>query len=356
MLFTDKQRNIFEQLCKARERSILFVMTNFLKQRYTNVIQTPAYIIAEGTIPVALVAHADTVFKSPPKKFFYDTKENVMWSPDGLGADDRAGIFSIFNIVKTTEYRPHIIITTGEESGCIGAAKLLGHYPKFPFPLNFLIQLDRRGEKDSVYYDCGNDIFEQYINQFGFVTEWGSFTDISVLAPVWKVAAVNFSVGYFDEHSIAERLYVDYLFNTIDKVKNILDNVQNNKRMIPFEYIDISKMTGYDYPYEWEEDYGYGQYHNVTRYCHDCGKYLMPTSNIPIFCEGENNTYYKEYLCLDCFSKISHTIKYCDKCKTAWRPLINVDGQNWTCPECKRVEDQLIDGNARLEKPNTAEI
>ena len=43
-------------------------------------------------------------------------QKNVMISPDGLGADDRAGVFMIMNIVKAG-FRPHVIFTTDEE-GC----------------------------------------------------------------------------------------------------------------------------------------------------------------------------------------------------------------------------------------------
>lgn len=43
-----------------------------------------------------------------------------MWSPQGLGADDRAGIFAIIQIIKSG-LRPHIILTTDEEVGGVGA-------------------------------------------------------------------------------------------------------------------------------------------------------------------------------------------------------------------------------------------
>ena len=111
-LFTDKERRTFEQLCSLRENSVIQMMRQYLKSKYDNIIVTPSYLVAIGDIPVGLVAHADTVFKSPPKDFFYDKDKNVMWSPQGLGADDRAGIFAIMKIVSLGQ-RPHIIITTG---------------------------------------------------------------------------------------------------------------------------------------------------------------------------------------------------------------------------------------------------
>ena len=151
--FTNKERAIYENICHLNERSVLAYMKDLLTSKYgkESVIATHAYVVAIGDIPVALVAHADTVFKTVPRleKFFYDQEADVIWNPDGAGADDRAGIYSISYILRKTKLRPHIIITTGEESGCIGASKLALSMHTFPADLRFMIQLDRRGEKDS---------------------------------------------------------------------------------------------------------------------------------------------------------------------------------------------------------------
>lgn len=338
-LFTQSERHIFEQLCQAREQGVISVMYNFLKQRYTNIEKHPSFLLAKGDIPVALVAHADTVFKTPPKQFFYDKYVNVMWSPDGMGADDRAGIFAIFNIIKNTKLRPHIIITTGEESGCIGAGKMIATYPQFPAPLKFLIQLDRRGFLDSVYYDCANDEFERYINKFGFVTQWGSLSDISVLAPVWKVAAVNFSVGYIDEHSYIERLYVDVLFETINKVINILSDVQKDPSIPTFEYIDAFG-PGFKYDY-WDDHEDWASYsqsnHQVAElsaktHCHFCDAHMKKEDVVPVFTERTNCIV---NICVNCYARYSHKIKYCKKCNEAWLPIEGNEGQE-LCPRCKK--------------------
>ena len=79
--------------------------------------------MATGDIPIALVAHMDTVFKKPPEEIFFDQKHNVMWSPQGLGADDRAGVFAIVQIVRSG-LKPHVIFTTDEECGALGAMAL----------------------------------------------------------------------------------------------------------------------------------------------------------------------------------------------------------------------------------------
>lgn len=219
------------------------------------------WIIANGDIPICLVAHLDTVFPKEPMKLVYERSASLLYNKcGGLGADDRAGVFAILDLVEAG-FRPHIIFTEDEEIGCIGASELIEVYKYCPFDdLKFIIQLDRRGENDSVYYRCKNDSFERMINLFGFQTAQGSFSDISVIAPTWRVAAVNLSVGYYNEHTKHEFLDISELEATIKKVKSIL--------------INEPKLLYYDYPI-------------VQNYCLGCGK----------------ETNFLIDLCTDCYKK-----------------------------------------------------
>lgn len=374
-VFTPKERRTYEELCRLRQNGILHLMKQFLSQKgYKEIYTSPAFIVAYGDIPVGLVAHADTVFKSPPQDFYYDTDKNVFWSPDGMGADDRAGIYAIMKIVQAG-YRPHVIITTDEETGCIGAAKLARSLTEFPSDLKFLIQLDRRGEKDSVFYECGNDEFEDYVNQFGFETEWGSFTDICVLAPAWGVAAVNFSIGYMNEHTAFEILHVDWMFNTINKVCNLLQHVivpENDVPVFayverPYAYCYHGYTRGYNYKTGWDSDWDdyddilFDHKNSAARSaqtflmdkttpedsqrvceidecrCITCGKIDKIVEMIPLtFASGTDYT-----VCQDCYSKMVDQVFWCRECGVAWyfpkgkEPKIsNKNRPNWTCSAC----------------------
>lgn len=75
--------------------------------------------------------------------------------------------------------------------------------------LKAIFELDRCGKDDMVFYGCNNPDFENYIEKFGFTFGWGTFSDISVIAPAWKVAAVNLSIGYVGEHMQTEILHTD---------------------------------------------------------------------------------------------------------------------------------------------------
>jgi hypothetical protein len=226
-----------KHLCNLNQKDLKNVIYDYLTNKYDNIVHTKDYLFAEGTIPICLVAHLDTVFKQLPKEIYYDADKKVMWSPQGLGADDRAGVYAILELLNLG-YRPSIIFTTDEEIGGLGATKLITQYSSCPFSnIKAIIELDRQGKDDCVFYECDNPDFENYICQFGFITEVGSFSDISIIAPQWGIAAVNLSVGYIDEHSYNERLFEEYLDKTILKVKNILDEAET---MLNYEYIPLT--------------------------------------------------------------------------------------------------------------------
>ena len=203
---------------------------------YSPVLEN-GFIYAEGNIPVMLLAHMDTVFKSPPSNI--QKVGNVIHADNGLGADDRAGIYAILDIVEKG-YRPHILFLEDEEIGGVGA-KLFAKSSIKP-NINYMVELDRRGVQDAVFYDCDNEEFTNYILAFGFKEAYGSFSDISTIAPELGVAGVNLSIGYSLEHTKSEFLALDVLSKTTEKVIEMLKD--NNK--VKFEYID-----GYDYNSEW---------------------------------------------------------------------------------------------------------
>ena len=343
MPFTVKQRRTYQNICHLTERGVLIFMKDLLKSRYEKVFMTPSYLIAVGNIPVALVAHADTVFSKPPQldKFYYDQEKDVIWNPDGAGADDRAGVYAITEIIRGSDLRPHVIITTGEESGCIGASKLASQVSNFPGELKFMIQLDRRGKEDSVFYDCDNDDFENFINQFGFKTEWGTFTDISVLAPVWKIAAVNFSIGYENEHQAIECLHVDWMQATIEKTKTILQYVIDHPEVPVYEYVESM--------YSWHYGYGYKNHHAWYDYdddypveldedhCFMCNTREKKVNMMPIWYPHGIRPY---DLCMDCYADLVDQIVWCNNCNrgiflSSQEAKRIPDKNNWICEDCK---------------------
>lgn len=229
---------LFKAIAKLPQEALVKALPAVLKDYYDQIYSNDDYVYAVGDIPIALVAHLDTVFSNPPveEDIFYDREKNVIWSSSGGIGDDRAGVYAILNIVGDG-YRPSIIFTTNEEIGGDGAWSLVADYEEPKTELKYIIELDRQGSDDCVFYQCANEEFRKYVEGYEFVTALGSFSDISIIAPYWQVAAVNLSIGYLEEHSYSERLYVDWLEHTIQRVEDMLTDIPETS----FKYIESEK-------------------------------------------------------------------------------------------------------------------
>jgi len=345
---------LMESLVAVDQESLQKVLHKFLKRHYKKkkIVNDPDFLLAEGDIPIALVAHMDTVFKQPATELFYDQRKNVMWSPTGMGADDRAGVFSIIKIIEAG-FRPHIIFTTDEEIGCVGANEL--SYHPCPFEdLRFIIQLDRRGADDCVFYDCDNPEFEKYIEGFGFVTNFGSFTDICELCPRWGMAGVNLSIGYRSEHTTSEVLFVGQMLSTIEKVKKILSetNIPNFK-YIPSKYSYYNYLHhGWDnfykdedfmyndypmYPTEEDEwiptsqDWKEWEYASTKCKCGRCKKYVQEDDYLPVkLIKGG-----KSFWCTDCLVGHADICSMCNEVFEISGPDDYISGKP-ICSDCRK--------------------
>lgn len=283
--FPEKDYNLFKSLVTLAQDELHLLLYKFLQKRYDNIINTEDYLIGIGDIPVGLVAHMDTVFDSPPKQIYFDDRSWTFWSPDGLGADDRAGIYIILKILQAG-YKPTVIFTTDEEIGAIGASALVEDFPKPPTELKYLIQLDRRNHFDAVFYDCGNLDFMEYIESFDFCYADGIFSDISIICPAWNLAGVNLSVGYVNEHSYLETCNMKITEKTMLKVINILKKDEH-------PYFDYQGPE-----FNWFV-------YNLR--CDECNKVFYDYEMIPV--ELENREI--RHFCPDCAVK---KVNWCQKC------------------------------------------
>lgn len=228
-ILNDNDFKLMKKLISFNQEETKEFVVGFLNKFYQDIVENEEYILAEGNIPIALIAHMDTVFDDDgnDRNYIFRYLNGKMYHPFGAGFDDKAGIFSIFKILEDG-YLPHVIFTTNEEIGSLGAKKLVEDFSENPFnDLKYLIQLDRANEYDCVFYSCENREFISYIESFGFVEAFGTSTDIRHICPVWDIAGVNLSIGYKDEHTENETLDVNIMFNTISKVKEMLDDSNN---------------------------------------------------------------------------------------------------------------------------------
>lgn len=305
-MLPEKDVKLLTMLLMAKETSLMNACVGYLNRTFGeyNVMAKQDFVYATGSIPILLVAHLDTVWDKPPA--IYTDKEKNLWTSKvgGLGADDRAGVFAIMKLLQLG-YRPSVLFTTGEESGGLGAMSFVKDFPEPPVPTKYIIEIDRRGRGQAVFYDCGNQDFVDYVETFGFVKHKGIFSDISFLCPQWDIAGVNLSAGYYKEHTEYETLRVEDLLATIDKVKNMLD-IANEAPSFAFESIveDMDNRTLY------------------TR-CSVCGQI------VPIF---STTNIGGVPACLNC---VSNFVQWCEVCG---KPYFTASDSIKVCYECSNKE------------------
>lgn len=185
------------------------------------------FVLVRGEAPIMLVAHLDTVHREPVQDICVTQNGNILMSPQGIGGDDRCGVYALNRVYETAKTKPWLLFTCDEEIGGKGADVFCtlhekGKLPKALDNLKCLVEIDRRGSEDAVYYDCANEAFEAYITSKGFVTEFGSFSDISYIAPALGVAAVNLSSGYYNAHTQHEYINRSQLDVVIQVVSGIV--------------------------------------------------------------------------------------------------------------------------------------
>ncbi len=125
--------------------------------------------------------------------------------------------------------------------------------------VNYMIEFDRKGKNDAVFYSCDNPEFTKFItNGTGLIKSYGSCSDISKIAPASKIAAVNLSCGYYNAHTVTEYVVFAEMYNIIKIAKEIIQK----ECTAPFEYIEAKPTYSYngrysDYDYDY---YGSGYY------------------------------------------------------------------------------------------------
>ena len=254
--------DLLKKIIRMNKKNLFDFLELELAQVYKNIDtngESRNFLFCKGEEPVMVVAHLDTVFEdflkpsstnstddlwgiynfyqteTKFKEIYHDQVKGVIWSPDGLGADDRVGVFMILSLVRAGA-RPSILFTTDEESGSASGYDFALQYRyKFQnYGIKYLMELDRSGVNDCVFYKCDNPDFTKYIEGYGFKTDIGSFTDISVICPIVKTAGVNLSVGYWNEHSKTEMIDLFTMSKNFDIIYKMIKNSKKIKKVYKF--------------------------------------------------------------------------------------------------------------------------
>ena len=137
----------FEQIFRLEQSELKAALTEELKACGYRPQSKKGVLYAPGEVPVMLVAHMDTVHRQPVNRICYSTDGMVMMSPEGIGGDDRAGIYMILRIIQ--QAKCHVLFCEDEETGGQGARKFTQR--SIRPNINYIIEMDRRGANDAVF-------------------------------------------------------------------------------------------------------------------------------------------------------------------------------------------------------------
>lgn len=126
-------RNLYEQCLKLTQFAAMEFkeIFQFSQERLKQALETEliengyavrkqrGFLYAQGTVPVLLVAHLDTVHRTQPETICYSADGTVMMSPQGIGGDDRAGVYMILRLIQSCHC--HVLFCEDEETGGHGA-------------------------------------------------------------------------------------------------------------------------------------------------------------------------------------------------------------------------------------------
>ena len=267
--------NMFKKICQMPQETLKSYLALKLKETHDDIIVGDGFVYAQGDFPVLLVAHLDTVHKALPKTFNYDHNLGMMSSPEGIGGDDRCGVYMILKVIQ--HYNCSVLFCEDEEIGGVGAEKFINTKLANNLQFNYIIEFDRKGSKDAVFYNCDNPEFEKFITDEYYRTAYGSFSDISILAPALGCAAVNLSCGYYNAHTTSEFVLLNEMENSIQEACAILAKTTAEDK---FEYVEA--YNKYD---DW---FGYG----VLGYN---AKSIQTCYIIGYYDEGYNEEYVEVY-------------------------------------------------------------
>lgn len=191
---------------------------------YGNLLATKQVGNGEGAT-VLLSAHMDTVTGVLADRKLVQNDDFITSDKGALGADDRAGIAIILQVLRSVEPTSFqgtlkIAFSREEEIGCVGAKHI---DPKFYSDVDLAIVVDRKGSRDIVTgcysafcSDAVGSFFEEASAMQGM--NWkaveGGISDATVFSRK-GINSVNLSAGYYNEHTNREYVVVSQMEDTV---------------------------------------------------------------------------------------------------------------------------------------------
>lgn len=144
----------------------------------------------------------------------------------GLGADDKNGVWICLQCLLKFEVIK-LAFFVSEETGCVGSQNCDISFFK---DARFVIQCDRKGNKDFIATACGVKLCsDEFIKDAGIadfkyeVCHTGGLTDVKTLrSRGLTVCSCNISCGYYEPHTDHETTCVSHLLNCQSLVERMI--------------------------------------------------------------------------------------------------------------------------------------
>lgn len=159
--------------------------------------------------------------KKDPKK----TGGKLEWDHIVLGADDKAGVYTLCKMIEA-KVPGLYVFHCGEEQGCLGSKWIVQNSPKLVEGIKRCVAFDRKGYTDVIAFQCGNvrcastefttavaDALNDHMllptkkytpDVYGMVTDSAMYREIIP-------ECINLSIGYDNQHTERELLDVMWL-------------------------------------------------------------------------------------------------------------------------------------------------
>lgn len=211
-----------------------------------------------------------------------------------LGADDKAGTAIMLNMIS--EKIPGLYyFFMGEESGCVGSTNMSREYDNLVSDgilprVTKCISFDRRGYDSIITHQssgrCASETFatelSSRLNEYGFWfknDDGGVYTDSAEFTDIIP-ECTNISVGYFSEHTLAEKQDLDFLdLLAIVMTKIDWETLPIERDNTEHAYSGKASYGGYGGYNDDYDGYGYGYDSHRSAESHTPNYYQSPKSN-----------------------------------------------------------------------------
>lgn len=240
MKLYEKLLNI--QSPSGNEGNMIRFLIHFINKKFPNTVINQdkhgnLYVtkgkLNEGEFYPCLVAHLDEVHDFNPDRQivkigdFYTGFDTKVGERDGIGADDKNGIFAALTMLGCFD-TIKLFFPVEEEMGMVGSRNCDMNFFK---NVGYILQCDRRGYQDLITYTNGVDVTsvdflidtEEIAEEYNYRDATGMATDVGQLVINGVgVSGCNISCGYWNEHFEDEITHIPSLINCINFVYHII--------------------------------------------------------------------------------------------------------------------------------------